>query len=117
MELDDPADGAEDPLGVGVRRLPVPDAPSELLARQPRPGADVDLAQIRIGRDRDAETRAGDLRGLVGAAKVARVDRLEALAGETHRQLARLGAAGVVERRVGVSLPATLAVPLGLAVA
>ena len=52
----------------------------------------------------------------VGALEVARVHRVERDVAQALRQLCRLLPAELVERRVGPTLPAVIAVPVGLAV-
>ena len=113
--------GRMDTLAVLLARLAVgPVAVREPLlelgAREPGPGADVDLAQTGI-RDHRHLVRCGDdLRRLVRPPQVARVDGVEGCRAQLLRELARLRAAGLVERRIGPALPAALDVPVGLAV-
>src|SRR5258708_760024 len=86
----------------------------DLRPRKALPLADVDLAQRRVRQDRDAEARADDLRRLAGAGEVARVDRVDSLAGELVRERARLLAPELVQRLVRMPLEAALAVPIRL---
>ena len=122
MRARDPLDRREHARQVLLARLAVraarrrESAPRLLGAGEPRPRADVDLAQARVGDHRHAVRRGDDLGRLVRAPEVARVDRVERRLAQLLRELARLLAAGLVERRVGPALPAALAVPVGLAV-
>jgi hypothetical protein len=90
--------------------------PLDLAHGQAFPFPDVDLAQARIDLDAEA-MRASDDRGRVArAAQVARVHGRDRLVGERCRERARLLASELIQRPVGVPLPATVAVPVGLAV-
>src|SRR5262249_18673152 len=88
----------------------------DLALREAGPGADVDLTQARIRHDRHAVLLGDDLRRLVGALEVAGIHRVEGHPAKLRRECARLRTAGVVERRVGPTLPPSDPVPLGLAV-
>ena len=125
-----PLDGADDPLRQLLARLAVvADLPAEparvplgeslldLRAREAGPRADVDLAQTRILDDGEPQPVGDDTSSLARAQQVARVDRGDPVAGEPLGELGRLGSTSVVERGVGVALPAADAVPVGLAVA
>jgi hypothetical protein len=79
--------------------------------------ADVDLAQIRLDARLEAGGRLHRRRRLAGTGEVARVEQVDPGPGQVRRQQRRLRAARVVERPVGVPLPAALGVPVGLAVA
>ena len=86
----------------------------DLVAREPLPPPDVDLAQP-VDRSRLQAVRSGnDLGGLEGSTERARVDRVKGAAGKRGRELARLRPAGVVQRWVGVSLEAAAQVPVRL---
>ena len=63
-----------------------------------------------------AEPLGDDLGRLARAGEVARVDGVDVVAGEPVGERARLLAAVVVERLVGVTLQPALGVPVGLAV-
>ncbi len=83
MALRDPADSGENTLRVLFLRLALPALEGGgLLRGQALDGADVDLAQIRVDDDGNVEARADDLGGVPRAAQVARVDRVDRLAGE-----------------------------------
>jgi len=79
------------------------------------PGAEGALAQARIEADRQAELTCQDLRRLLRARQVARVDDVDVT--QLTRKATRLLAPEVVQVRVGMALPASVAVPVGLAVA
>src|SRR5829696_1836322 len=89
----------------------------DLVACQPLPAPDVDLAELAERRHRDLEPLAQDLRRLARAHEVARVDRVGDRPGELRRELACLRSTGLVQRWVGVPLEPKLRVPVGLAVA
>ena len=130
MALDDVGEERSDTLeerfvrfGV-VRAVALTSAPAcesvaehtlELVARPAFPGAEVTLAKARVGADWDVKTRCEDLRSLARARQIARVDDVRHV--QRAGELTRLLAAAIVQRRVGVSLPAMVAVPVGLAVA
>ena len=130
MRGGDPLDGADDPLRQLLPRLPVVadvtaeparislgEALLDLGSREAGPRADVDLAQPRILDHGEPEPVGDDVCRLARSHEVARVDRGDPVAGEPVRKLCRLASAGVVERGIGVSLPASDAIPVGLAVA
>src|SRR6185503_16771815 len=104
VAVGDPMERSKHALSVLLPRLAVPAAVGEtlldLFAREPLPAAHVDLA--KVGIDVDGEAVLGGDRGrrLARAAQIARVDGVEALGGEGAGELARLGSARVVERRV-----------------
>jgi len=101
---------------LAVRPLAAREPLLDLRARQAGPRADVDLAQARVCDDGHAVRRGDDLRGLVRALEVARVDRVERDEAQLFGQLAGLRASGVVQRRIGPALPDPVAVPVGLSV-
>jgi hypothetical protein len=72
-----PARAAGEVAGEGVRK-----ALPELCRGQAGPFADVDLAQLRLDVDGQAEQGGDDLRGLARAQEVRAADRIEPLAGE-----------------------------------
>ena len=78
---------------------------------------DVAFAEQRVDDHRQALAFGDDLRRFVRAPEIARVDPLERLVDEEFGQRARLLAAPLVQRRIGVSLEATVPVPVGLSVA
>jgi 3-oxoacyl-[acyl-carrier protein] reductase len=88
----------------------------DLVPRQARPRADVDLLQRFVGNRLDAELRRQDCCGLGGSTQRARVQGREALVAELGRQGSSLRATRVVEWGVGVPLEAVLAIPVRLAV-
>ena len=98
-------------------RLAVPRPAADLVPREPLARADVDLAQVGVDDDRHAEAGAHDLGRVACAAQVARIDRVDAFGRELLGERLRLLASARVERHVGVTLPAVLGVPVGLAVA
>src|SRR4051812_22653558 len=104
--------GALAPAGV-----PVGIPAAGLGAVESREVADVDLAQagrqdwLEAGFARELGGRLG------GAQEVARIDRVEPLAGEAPPERLRLSDSRGVQGLVGVALPAALAIPIGLAVA
>jgi NAD(P)-dependent dehydrogenase (short-subunit alcohol dehydrogenase family) len=100
------------------QRLEVPrEALFCLAARQARPGADVDLAQVRQRLDLEALGVGVRRGGVASATEVARVDGVEWDAGEPLCEGLGLGTAELGERPVGLALPAPLTVPVALAVA
>ena len=84
-----------------------------------RPSQEPQLRSRRSGSSehRQAEPRAEDLRGLLRAREVARVDRRDVVRLEPLSELRRLPPSVVVQRPVGVALEAARRVPVGLAVA
>ncbi len=102
---------------LAVRPVAVREPRLELGAGEAGPGADVDLAQPSVADHGHAMGRRDDHRRLVGPCEVARVDSIEGGRAQLLRELARLGAPVLVQRRVGPALPAALAVPVGLTVA
>src|SRR5687768_15283460 len=102
--------------GFAVGTMPLGVAHLDLGIGQSGPAADIDLAQANIGRYRHALALGDDQRGLVRALQVARVDDVDRDVGEPRRELACLFAPALVELDVGVALPATDPIPLGLAV-
>ena len=117
MSLGDSPQRAEDPFLVRLRRLADELDPIALHGRQPFPRSPVLLAQVGVEHDRQPEPLADDLRRLARAGEVARVDRLELLAGELLGELLRLTPAVVAQRPVGMALESAVGVPVGLAVA
>ena len=106
----DPLDGRDDALGellarlavvADLARLPAREAVREALvdlgAGEPRPRADVDLAERRVLDDREAEPLADDLRRLARPLEVARVDRGDAVVRQALREL------GCLRRPVSLS--------------
>ena len=129
MRVGNPLDGRDDAVGQLLPRLAVVAdltvAPAReavgvpllhLGTREPRPRADVDLAEGGVLDDGKAEAVTDDPRRLARSLEVARVHRGQAVAGELLRKLRRLLPPGLVERWIGVTLPASDAVPVGLAV-
>lgn len=117
MGASDLVDRLDHALPVRVVGLAVPRSPVDFALREALPGTDVDLAEPRIDLERQAEELGEDLAGLAGAPEIARVHGGDRLVAKRRRELPGLTAAGVVERAIGVSLVAALAVPIGLAVA
>src|SRR5436305_703016 len=78
--------------------------------------AEVDLSEPRLDPDLEAVRVADDRGGLLRAPQVARIDRRDRLAGECGCEVGRLAPSELVQRRVGVTLPAAGAIPVGLAV-
>jgi 3-oxoacyl-[acyl-carrier protein] reductase len=79
------------------------------------PAAEGALAEARVELDLEPEALGHDLGRLPRPGEVARVDGVDTV--ERLRELARLLASALVQRRVGVTLPATCAIPVRLAVA
>jgi 3-oxoacyl-[acyl-carrier protein] reductase len=132
MIVGQPVKGGDHPCGEPVVRLAVLEAMrrtleparvllaeplGDLIPRQPRPGAHIDLAQSLDRLDRNSKAVADDRRGLERTPQRAAVDMRDALAGKGIGELLRLPAAQLVERRVGVSLEPVLAIPVRLTVA
>ena len=86
----------------------------DLCSGEARPRPDIHLPQTGVRDHGHAVRCRNDLGRLVRAPQVARVDGVEPHRRESLGELARLGAAGRVERRVGMSLKAPLTVPVGL---
>jgi 3-oxoacyl-[acyl-carrier protein] reductase len=125
----DPLDRRDDAVGQLLARLAVvPNLAGEppcepfgialmhLRARQPRPRPDVDLAKAGILDDGDPEALADDPSRLGRAGEVTRIDRADTVTRQLLGELGGLPAAQLVQRRIGVSLPSTDPVPVGLAV-
>src|SRR5207344_3456634 len=106
------ADLAAEPAGIALRESLL-----YLGAGQARPGADVDLAERRVLDDREVEPPTDRACRLARTDEIARVDGDDPVAREPVRELGGLASAGLVERRVGVPLPAADPVPVGFAVA
>lgn len=104
-----------DLTGFPVRK-PLRESLGDLVAREPRPRADVDLPQRRILDDLDPELGAHDRRRLARPPEVARVDRDDVTAAQAPAELCGLFATGLVQRLVCLPLPAPDSVPIGLAV-
>ena len=64
---------------------------------QPRPLADVDLAQAPVERNRKLEPCGEDLGGLTGTPQVRRVERQRRIAAQQPRERARLVATPLVQ--------------------
>jgi hypothetical protein len=77
---------------------------SRSTAVSPSQFSPVFLAQVRVEHDREAQPLTDNLRRLAGADEVARVDRLEPLAGELVGELPRLPAAEIGQGPIGVPL-------------
>lgn len=112
---DDP--GAVLLAGLAVMALVPREALVDLRARQPRPGADIDLAESAVDHHGNAVRPRDDDGSLVCPPQVARVDGVEGIGGQAARELACLSAPGLVQRWVGPALEAAFPVPVGLAVA
>ena len=117
VRLDDPVDGTQDAFAVRFGRLAFELDVRTLIRGQPFPGAPVLLPQVDIDHDVKAQPSAEDLRRLTGAGKVARVESVDAVSGKPVGELARLAAAVVVQRPVGVALQPAGSIPIRLAVA
>lgn len=125
MGVGDPLQRVEHPPGHLVDRLGVAPWPvcrarmalEHLLVGEPFPGAEVPLTEVADRDDVEAAGLRDDPGGLVRASEVARVDGVEVLAGQLVGEGTRLGAPGLVEGRVRVTLDAALAIPVGLSVA
>jgi 3-oxoacyl-[acyl-carrier protein] reductase len=107
-----PSVAERDPPGVRVWVTPL-----DLRSREPLPLADVDFSEPRVGADRQPECPTDDLRRLERTAERAREHRFETLVRQAPGELGGLLAAAVVQRRIGVTLKAVVAVPVRLAVA
>jgi len=117
----DPLQGADDPSAVRVTCLTVValvpgKALVDLLAGQTGPGTNVDLAEAPVRDHRNAVRLGNDQSCLVCPAQVARVHGVERIVGEARRKLLGLSAPALVERRIGPTLEAPVAVPVRLAV-
>src|SRR5262249_42943419 len=85
-------------------------ARSDLGPGEARPLADIHLAQVWIGFDREAETRRNDLGRLRGATEVARVDGVGRAGFQLVGELLALSAAEGAGGGVGVAVKGPLAV-------
>lgn len=103
-------------VAVGVAAEPLRIATLDLGRRQAGPLADVDLAERSVDRDGNPMCLRDDLGRGSCALQIARVDRVEPDPGEPVGELSRLAAAGIRERRIGMTLPPSFTVPLTLAV-
>ena len=88
----------------------------DLRRRQPRPGAEIPLAQSAVTDERQARRARHDLGGLPRAQQIARHERFEARRQQPARERARLHAPALRERRVRLPLPAAECVPFALGV-
>ena len=104
------------PRPMVVVRLAVPWAAVVLRMCSTLPGADVDLAQPPVELDAQAECLADDRRRLARPPEIARVDGRDRLRPEAPRELTGLGATGLVQGLVRMTLIAAVSVPVGLAV-
>src|SRR5689334_23096824 len=109
VRVPDDASVAPDAIPGGVTSL-------DLLPGAADEPADVDLPQGRVDHRLEPGRRLDGHRGLAGPGEVARVEQVDADPGQVGAEQPRLLAAGVVERSVGLPLPAALTVPVGLAV-
>ena len=107
-----PADVAPgDPVGELVRE-PLAD----LVAGQPLPVAEPALAQPRLGAHRQPGDSPTIVGGLQRARRVRADEQVRSQRGDEAGDLVGLGAADLVQRRVGLALEAALRVPRGAAV-
>jgi len=79
--------------------------------------AEMPFAQLRQDFDVEATPCSEHLGGVARAHQVAAVDGVEVMVRGVERHRQRLGAAGLVERDVGLALDALVDVPVGFAVA
>jgi 3-oxoacyl-[acyl-carrier protein] reductase len=125
----DALDRSDNALGQLLARLSVvPDLAAEparktlwetlahVVARQPRPRADIDLTQPGVLDHGEPETVADHPRGLARPAKIARVHGRDPVSGKLLGELCGLAPTLLVERWVRMALPPPDAVPIGLAV-
>jgi len=77
----------------------------------------MELAEARIDVQRYPKPVGHDRGGLPSAGQVARIDGGDPVAGDLRCECTRLFAAALVERRIRLSLPPSVAVPVRLAVA
>ncbi len=103
---------AAQPAPVAVRV-----APADLVSGQAAPIADVHLAQAGVEHGLQPGRGCHDLGRLTRPVEVTRVERVDVKSREPHRQRSGLDATGLVQAGAALTLPAALAVPLGLAVA
>jgi len=87
-----------------------------LISCQPFPRTDADLTELRKLDDVEPLGLRHRLRGLAGAAEIARINRVERDVREALRESGRLGASSVGQGPVGMPLPTASPVPVGLAV-
>jgi hypothetical protein len=87
----------------------------DLRPRLALPGAERPLAQPLVQAHGETEPRRDDVRRLARAGQITGVDDVDAV--ELAGDAGRLFAADVVQMRVGVALPAAVAIPVGFAVA
>jgi 3-oxoacyl-[acyl-carrier protein] reductase len=102
--------------GLAVMVLRARETLCDLGPREARPRPDIDLPQAGVRAHRHAVGRREDLRGFARSGQIARVDGGKGRRCEPLGELTRLCPAELVERRVGVSLEAPVAIPVGLSV-
>src|SRR5438270_13843724 len=130
MAFQDVFEEMPDPLGEGIVGLgivgtrPLAGSPAlqgvtvpflDLGSGQTLPGAEAPLAEPLVDPDLEAEPAGHDLRRLPGPLQVARVNDVN-LVGQLVGELPGLISPARVQGGVRVSLPAAVAVPVGLAV-
>jgi len=99
--------GEPEPMRIGETLL-------DLRHRQSFPGSKAALAQPRIDSNPEAQLRRDDVRGLARSRQVARIDHVD-VSVELVGQQTGLFATQLVEARIGTALPASVSVPVGLA--
>ena len=124
VPFQNPLDRPDGTSGNSLGRLAVaPSAPDgggkaihDLEVGQPLPGAEMLLPQIGVDRHREPVGCRDELGRLPRPNEIARVRGLELRGRELDGKGPRLLDAGGIERHVGVSLDAVIAIPVGLAV-
>src|SRR5918999_1288403 len=90
------------------------EAAFDIGCRQALPGSEAPLTQPLVEVNLEPKVLADDLRCLAGAIEIAGIQDVDTL--ELAGERGCLPAPALVERSVGVALPAAVAVPVGLAV-
>lgn len=98
-----------------VSKRPLRVAGGGFVVGQAGPAADIDLAQVGIGDDREAQSFRERPNRLLGAYEIRRDDMGRLLFRKWLDESVGLLEAQRIQRNIGMALPASLAAPIGLA--